>query len=182
MVVEHHQPVLLSSEGDGGDFGHWVRMCLPVLAPGRWIHHFPLGGLGCALPFALGAKAVLPDTPVVAVAGDGAFGFSALEFDTAVRHDLPVVCVVGNDAAWGIEKHVQQRIYGADRLVGSTLAPTRYDRVVEALGGLGFYVERPEELKPALEAAANAGVPSIVNIMINPRAGRRPQQFAWHTP
>lgn len=152
---------------DGGDFGHWVRMTMPVLAPGRWLHHFPLGGLGAALPFALGARAVLPaTTPVVAIAGDGGFGFSAMEFDTAVRHNLPVVCVVGNDAAWGIEKHVQERIYGPDRLVGSTLAPTRYDRVVEALGGLGFYVERPEQLRPALERALASGRPACVNVAI----------------
>lgn len=152
---------------DGGDFGHWVRMTMPVLAPGRWLHHFPLGGLGAALPFALGARAVLPaTTPAVAIAGDGGFGFSAMEFDTAVRHNLPVVCVVGNDAAWGIEKHVQERIYGPDRLVGSTLAPTRYDRVVEALGGLGFYVERPEQLRPALERALASGRPACVNVAI----------------
>jgi acetolactate synthase I/II/III large subunit len=152
--------------GDGGDFGHWVRMCLPVLGPGRWLHHFPLGGLGAALPFALGARAVIPDAQVLALAGDGAFGFSAMEFDTAVRHDLPVVCVVGNDAAWGIEKHVQQRIYGADRLVGSTLAPTRYDRLVEALGGAGFNVERPEDLRPALGQALACGRPACINVAV----------------
>jgi acetolactate synthase-1/2/3 large subunit len=89
-----------------------------------------------------------------------------MEFDTAVRHDLPVVCVVGNDAAWGIEKHVQQRIYGPDRLVGSTLSPTRYDRLVEALGGAGFSVERPEELRPALEQALASGRPACINVAI----------------
>ena len=151
---------------DGGDFGHWVRGAMPVLAPGRWLHHFPLGGLGCAVPFALGARAVLPDTPIVAIAGDGGFGFSAMEFDTAVRHNLPIVCVVGNDAAWGIELHVQQRIYGADRVVGSTLAPTRYDRLVEALGGVGFQVERPAELRPALEQALASGRPACINVAI----------------
>ena len=151
---------------DGGDFGHWVRMCTPVLAPGRWLHHFPLGGLGCALPFAIGARAVLPDTPIVALAGDGGFGFTAMEFDTAARHNLPVVAVVGNDAAWGIEKHVQQRIYGADRLVGSTLAPTRYDKVVESLGGLGFNVETPDQLRPALEQALASRRPACLNVSI----------------
>jgi acetolactate synthase-1/2/3 large subunit len=151
---------------DGGDFGHWVRGAMPVLAPGRWLHHFPLGGLGCAVPFALGARAVLPDTPVVAIAGDGGFGFSALEFDTAVRHNLPIVCLVGNDAAWGIELHVQQRIYGADRVVGSTLAPTRYDKLVEALGGVGYQVERAADLRPTLERALASGRPACINVPI----------------
>jgi acetolactate synthase I/II/III large subunit len=152
--------------GDGGDFGHWLRMVTPVLAPGRWLHHFPFGGLGAALPFAIGARAVLPETPIAAVVGDGAFGFSAMELDTAARHNLPVVCLVGNDAAWGIEKHVQQRLYGADRLIGSTLAPVRYDRLSEALGGIGFHVERPDELRPTIQQALASGRPAVINIAI----------------
>lgn len=152
--------------GDGGDSGHWVRMCSPILAPGRWLNHLPLGSLGAALPFAIGARVALPSTPIVAYAGDGAFGFSAMEFDTAVRHHLPIVCVVGNDAAWGIEKHVQQRIYGPDRLIGSTLAPRRYDRLVETLGGVGLHIERPSDLRPALQQALASGRPTCINVPI----------------
>jgi acetolactate synthase I/II/III large subunit len=151
---------------DGGDFGHWVRGAMSIYAPGRWLHHFPLGGLGCALPFALGARVALPDTPIVAIAGDGGFGFSVMEFDTALRHNLPVVCVVGNDAAWGIELHIQQGVYGTDRVIGSTLSPTRYDRVVEALGGVGFYVDRPEQLRPALDQALASGRPACINVEV----------------
>jgi acetolactate synthase-1/2/3 large subunit len=151
---------------DGGDFGHWVRGQMAVYRPGRWLHHFPLGGLGCAVPFALGAKAVLPDTPVVAIAGDGGFGFTAMELDTAARHDLPIVGVVGHDAAGGLELHVQQRIYGADRIVGSTLAPTRYDKLAEALGGVGFHVERPDDIRPALEQALASGRPAVLNVPV----------------
>jgi acetolactate synthase-1/2/3 large subunit len=107
-----------------------------------------------------------PEARVLLVTGDGSFGFYAIECDTAVRHNLPFVAVIGNDAAWGIEKHGQERIYGPDRLVGSTLAPTRYDRVVEALGGLGFYVERPEDLRPTLERALASGRPACLNVPV----------------
>jgi acetolactate synthase-1/2/3 large subunit len=112
------------------------------------------------------AHSALPDAPVVAITGDGAFGFTAMEFDTAVRHNLPFVCIVGNDAAWGIEMHVQRKIYGESRLIGSTLSTARYDRVAEALGGVGFLVERPEQLRPALEAAWASRRPACVNVQI----------------
>ncbi|MBI2322934.1 MAG: thiamine pyrophosphate-binding protein, partial [Chloroflexi bacterium] len=149
---------------DGGDFGHWVRMSLPALAPGRWLHHFPLGGLGAAVPSAIAARAVLPEAPVLAVAGDGAFGFTAMEFDTAVRHDLPFVCVVGNDAAWGIDRQFQIAYYG--RPVGTDLRPVRYDRLVAELGGRGEHVADVGSLGPALDRALASDRIACVDVAI----------------
>ena len=113
------------------------------------------------MPFALAAQHSFPDRRVLIIYGDGAFGLNGFEYDTAVRFGLPIVGIVGNDAAWG-----QVGIYGADRKVAVDLAPTRYDLVVEALGGHGEYCERPDEIRPALERAFASGKPALVNVMI----------------
>jgi acetolactate synthase-1/2/3 large subunit len=102
----------------------------------------------------------------VAVLGDGTFGFHALEFDTAVRHGIPVVAVVGNDARWNAEHQLQRQQYGAARALGCELLPTRYDRVVEALGGHGEHVERAADLAPAVARALASGRPACVNVLI----------------
>ena len=102
----------------------------------------------------------------MAFVGDGTFGFHGMEFDTAVRHDLPAVVIVGNDAGWAAERHRQRQDYGHDRIVASDLLPTRYDRIAEALGCYAEHVERPDELQPALERAFNSGRPAGVNVAI----------------
>ncbi|MBI4504556.1 MAG: thiamine pyrophosphate-binding protein [Chloroflexi bacterium] len=151
---------------DGGDFCHLGRMALPARRPCGILHIFPLGELGMSLPFALAARIVEPQTQIINLIGDGAFGFYGMEFDTAVRHDLPIVSVVGVDAAWGIEAHLQEAIFGRDRLVGSLLRETRYDQVVQGLGGYGEHVERPQDLRPALQRALASGRPACVNVRI----------------
>ena len=98
--------------------------------------------------------------------GDGAFGLNGFEFDTAVRHNLPIIGIIGNDGAWGQMMRPQGAIYGWDRLQATLLNVTRYDKVVEALGGHGELVERPEELRPALERAAASGKPALLNVVI----------------
>jgi acetolactate synthase-1/2/3 large subunit len=98
--------------------------------------------------------------------GDGAFGFHLTEFDTALRHGLPMVVVVGNDATWNAEHQIQLRSYGAERAHSCELLPTRYDEVVRALGGHGEFVERAAGLAPALERALASGKPACVNVMI----------------
>ena len=157
---------------DGGDFCHFGRMVHPARHPRRWFYIPTLGMLGSALPTALAAKLANPGSRVVCFSGDGAFGFQAMEFDTAVRHNLPVVVVLGNDAAWGIDRQIQLGLYG--RPVATDLLPTRYDRVVEGLGGHGEYVESPEELVPGLERAFTSGRPALINVVveraISPRA------------
>ncbi|MBI3968359.1 MAG: thiamine pyrophosphate-binding protein [Chloroflexi bacterium] len=151
---------------DGGDFCHWNRMTIPARQPAGFMRTFPLGGLGLALPFAIGAKLARPDKPALCISGDGAFGFYAFELDTAVRHNAPIVTVVGVDAAWGIEKHAQEGLFGPDRLAGSLLRETRHDLVAEGLGAYGQHVERPEELRPALQRAFESGRPSLIDVRI----------------
>jgi acetolactate synthase-1/2/3 large subunit len=149
---------------DGGEFGQWAQAGLE--GETRLINGLS-GSIGSAIPLALAARVVHPGRTVVAVLGDGTFGFHAMEMDTAIRHRLPIVAVVGNDARWNAEHQLQLQHYGEDRAIACELLPTRYDRVVEALGGHGELVERPEELAPALARAVASGKPACVNVMID---------------
>ena len=157
---------------DGGDFCHFGRAYLPSRQPRRWWYVPTLGMLGSALPTAIAAKLAYPDSRVVMLTGDGAFGFNAMEFDTAVRHNLPVVGILGNDSAWGIDRQIQLGLYG--RPVATDLLQSHYEMVAQGLGGHGEYVERPEDLAPALERAFASGKPALVNVAvqraISPRA------------
>ena len=118
------------------------------------------------MPFAIGAKVADPASRVVLLTGDGAFGFNAMELDTAVRHNVPVVVVIGNDGVWGIDYHQQVELYG--RAVATELLPTRYDRMAEALGAHGEYVEEAADLRPALQRALSADRPAVVNVRTSP--------------
>ena len=148
---------------DGGEFGQWAQAC--VTAPHRVINGVA-GSIGAALPFAAAAKLAFPRSNVVAMLGDGTFGFHSSEMDTAVRCELPYVAVVGNDSCWNAEYQIQLRSYGAARAHGLDLLPTRYDRVAEAFGAHGEHVERPADLAGALERAAAAGRAACVNVMV----------------
>jgi acetolactate synthase-1/2/3 large subunit len=152
--------------GDGGDIVATAAKIIPVKREGAWMDPGPLGTLGVGMPFALAAQLAHPGKRVVIVYGDGSFGLNGFEYDTAVRFDLPIVGVVGNDAAWGQMMRPQGAMLGPDRLHATLLRPTRYDKVVEALGGHGELVERPEEIRPALERAAASGKPALVNVII----------------
>ena len=152
--------------GDGGDIVATAAKILPVKREGAWMDPGPLGTLGVGMPFALAAQVANPDTPVVIVYGDGSFGLNGFEYDTAVRFNLPIVGIVGNDAAWGQMMRPQRGIYGEDRTAATLLNYTRYDKVVEALGGHGEFCERPEEIRPALERAIASGKPALVNVII----------------
>jgi acetolactate synthase-1/2/3 large subunit len=164
---------------DGGDFCHFGRSLLPAIKPKRWLYVSSLGMLGSGLPGALAAKVAYPDSRVIMLTGDGAFGFNAMEFDTAVRHKLNIVAIVGNDSAWGIDRQIQLGLYG--RAVATDLLQTRYDQVVQGLGGHGEFVEKPADLRPALDRALATGKPALLNVAIeraiSPRAeaaiGRR---------
>ena len=149
---------------DGGEFGQWVQA--GVDAGVRLINGLS-GSIGSAIPMACAARLARPDRPVLAVLGDGTFGFHAFELDTAARHGMPIVAVVGNDARWNAEHQLQIQHYGAARTVGCELRPTRYDRVAEALGAHGEWVERPEDLEPALARALASGLPACVNVEID---------------
>jgi acetolactate synthase-1/2/3 large subunit len=117
----------------------------------------------------MAAKLAHPDRQVILLSGDGAFGFSAIEFDTMVRHRIPVICVVGNNGIWALEKHPMQSLLGAS--IATDLGPsTRYDKLVESLGGHGELVERPEGIRPALERAFKSGLPACINVICDPSA------------
>lgn len=150
--------------GDGGDIVAQASKVLKVPDRGTWMDPGPLGTLGVGMPFALAAQLAHPDQRVMIVYGDGSFGLNGFEFDTAVRFGLPIVGVVGNDAAWGQMMRPQAMLYGQDRLVATELNYTRYDKVVEALGGHGEHVTEPSEIAPALERAFASGKPALVNV------------------
>jgi acetolactate synthase-1/2/3 large subunit len=152
---------------DGGYTSIWGLMTLPAERPGDVMGTIsgPMGCLGVGLPFALAAKSAEPDRNVFLLCGDGAFGLNAPEMDTAVRHNLPVVVVVVNDGAWGMIKAAQIGMYGKDRLVASELKDVRYDRWAEGFGGYGELVERPADIRPALERALASGKPACVNVV-----------------
>lgn len=153
--------------GDGGDFVSFAGRVIEVDEPGCWLDPGPYGCLGSGPGYALAAKLARPERQVVLLLGDGAFGFAGLEFDTFVRHGLPIVAVMGNNGIWALEKHPMEFVYGYS--VAADLRPgTRYDLVVEALGGHGELVERPEDLGPALERAFASGKPALVNVLCDP--------------
>ena len=152
---------------DGGDFVSYAGKLVEVYEPGCWLDTGPYGCLGNGLGYAVAARVARPSSQIVALLGDGAAGFSLMDADTLVRHDLPVVMIVGNNGIWGLEKHPMQTIYGWD--VACDLQPgCRYDEVVKALGGAGETVTEPEEIGAALDRAFTAGVPYLVNVVTDP--------------
>jgi acetolactate synthase-1/2/3 large subunit len=148
---------------DGGEIGQWPQSL--IRSPRRIINGVA-GSIGAAIPFAIAARLAEPAAPIIAVTGDGTFGFHMAEFDTAVRYALPFVAVVGNDATWNAEYQIQLREYGRERAHGCELLPTRYDRVVEALGGHGELVTAAADLAPAIARAIASNKPACVNVMI----------------
>ena len=153
--------------GDGGDFVSFAGRMIDTYEPGCWMDPGPYGCLGAGPGAALAAKLAHPDREVCLLLGDGAFGFAGMEFDTYVRHGVPVVGVMGNNGIWALEKHPMEFIYGYS--VAADLQPgCRYDEVVRALGGHGELVERPDELRPALERAFSSGKPALVNVLTDP--------------
>jgi len=153
--------------GDGGDFVSYAGRVIDTYQPGCWLDPGPFGCLGTGPGYALAAKLAHPDRQVILLLGDGAFGFSGMEYDTLARHGVNVVGVMGNNGIWGLEKHPMEFLYGYS--VAADLRPgTRYDQVVEALGGHGELVERPEDLRPALERSLSCGRPALVNVLTDP--------------
>jgi acetolactate synthase-1/2/3 large subunit len=152
--------------GDGGDFVATAANVIPLAWPQLWMDPGPLGTLGIGPGFAMAAKLLRPNSRVVIVYGDGSFGLHALEFEALIRQKLPVVSVIGNDAAWMQIRRGQVQFYGEPRAVATGLEYTRYERVVEALGGKGFWVDQVSELGPALDAAFASDVASCVNVKL----------------
>ena len=168
---------------DGGDYCHFGRAYLPARMPKSWLYVSPSGMLGHTLPTALAAKLAHPDRRVLAFSGDGAFGFNGMEFDTAVRHHLPIVCIMGNDSAWGIDRQIQLGVYG--KPVATDLLPTRYDQIARGLGGHGEVVDSPDELQPALERCLKLERPALINVQVqravSPRGQAAINRWKSHT-
>ena len=153
--------------GDGGDFVSFAGRVFQTWEPGTWMDPGPYGCLGAGPGQAIGAKLARPERQVCLLLGDGAFGFSGMEFDTMVRHDLPVVAVMGNNGIWALEHHPMKFLYGYS--IAAELRPeTRYDEMVSALGGHGELVRTPDQLRPALERAFASGKPALVNVLTDP--------------
>jgi acetolactate synthase-1/2/3 large subunit len=155
---------------DGGNVVAVAAKSIRLPLPGRWLDPGPLGCLGVGAPFALAARLRAPERPVCVIQGDGSFGLNGFDFETAVRFRLPMVVVVGNDAAWGQILIPQRSMYGEEKSPATRLAPTRYDRVVEAFGGKGEHVEDPADLAPALDRAFASGTVYCVDVAIDPEA------------
>jgi acetolactate synthase I/II/III large subunit len=154
--------------GDGGDFVSYAGKYVEPQQPGGWLDPGPYGCLGTGLGYAIAARVARPAGQIVLLLGDGAAGFSLMDVDTLVRHNLPVVMICGNNGIWGLEKHPMQALYGYD--VAADLQPgCRYDQVVTALGGGGELVTEPDEIGPALRRAFEAGVPYLVNVVTDPQ-------------
>ncbi len=152
---------------DAGDFGSYAGRVVPSYEPGCWLDPGPFGCLGSGPGYALAAKLAHPDRQVVLILGDGAFGFSGMEFDTLARHGVNVVGVMGNNGIWGLEKHPMEFLYGYS-VVADLRPGTRYDEVVRALGGHGELVREPAELRRALDRAFASNAPALVNVLTDP--------------
>jgi len=164
--------------GDGGDVVGCASKFVPVTSPGQWLDPGPFGCLGVGPPFAIAAKLLHPDRRVLLIAGDGAFGLNGMEVETAVRFQLPMTIVIGNDAGWGQIRNPQLSFFGAERAVGTSLPATRFDLMVEALGGRGVHVTRPDEIRPALQKALEGDEVVCINVALDPAAYRRTGQVS----
>jgi acetolactate synthase-1/2/3 large subunit len=164
--------------GDGGDVVGCASKIVPLQRPGQWLDPGPFGCLGVGPSFAIAAKLLRAEQRVLLIAGDGAFGLNGMEIETAVRFRLPLTVVIGNDGGWGQIRNPQLSFFGAERAVGTSLPFTRFDRMVEALGGKGVPVTEPRQIRPALEKALGSGEVYCVNVILDPAAYRRTGQVS----
>ena len=148
---------------DGNEILHYGRQSIPAYLPGHSINSGPTGCMGVGLPYAIGAKIAKPNNTVFSLHGDGSLGMNIQDFDTAVRHKLPIVVVVSNNEGW------TARVEGI-RKPGRELGFTRFDLIAESLGGYGEMVDDPKEIKPAIIRAIDSGLPAIVNVHTDPTA------------
>jgi acetolactate synthase I/II/III large subunit len=157
--------------GDGGDIVTFSGGVVQPKSPGHWMDPGPLGTLGVGVPFAMAAKYARPDSEVVCLFGDGAFSMTGWDFETMVRFNLPFVGVVGNNSSMNQIRYGQRRKYGEAReRVGNTLGDVHYDKFAEMLGGHGEEVRDPKDIGPALQRARESGLPSLINVWVDPDA------------
>ena len=164
--------------GDGGDVVGCASKIVPLQRPGQWLDPGPFGCLGVGPSFAIAAKLLRPTDRVLLIAGDGAFGLNGMEMETAVRFKLPMTVVIGNDGGWGQIRNPQLSFFGVERQVATSLPYTRFDQMVEALGGKGVQVTEPQNLRPALENALASEDVTCINVVLDPGAYRRTGQVS----
>jgi acetolactate synthase-1/2/3 large subunit len=164
--------------GDGGDVVGCASKFVPLHRPGQWLDPGAFGCLGVGPSFAIAAKLLHPDQRVLLIAGDGAFGLNGMEMETAVRFGLPITCIVGNDGGWGQIRNPQVSFWGEERAVGTSLPVTRFEKMVEALGGRGVYVTEPAAIGPALATALGSADVWCINVALDPAAYRRTGQVS----
>jgi len=157
--------------GDGGDVVTFSGGVVQPKSPGHWMDPGPLGTLGVGIPFVMAAKYARPDKEVVALLGDGALSLTGWDFETLVRFNLPFVGVVGNNSSMNQIRYGQEQKYGKDRgRVGNTLGDVPYDQFAKMLGGYGEEVRDPKDIAPAMQRARESGLPSLINVWIDPEA------------
>ncbi len=162
---------------DGGDIAGFSVLTMDALSPSSLIWIGAFGHLGVGLPFAIAGKLAHPERPVILITGDGAFGFSAMEFSTAVRHKIPVISIIANDGGWGQIRRVQNRDYG--RTMGVELNTLRYDQIAATLGGYGALVEKLADLKTVFSEAVESGLPACINVLTDPESGFGGMDLPW---
>lgn len=157
--------------GDGGDIVTFSGQVVQPRGPGLWMDPGPLGTLGVGVPFVLASKLARPDRNVVALFGDGAFGLTGFDFETLVRNKLPFVGVVGNNSAWNQIRYGQIAKYGKERGdIGNLMGDVHFDQFAKIMGGYGEEVRDPKDIRPALQRARESGLPSLINVWIDPDA------------
>jgi acetolactate synthase-1/2/3 large subunit len=154
---------------DGHEILNFARQSIPTHVPGHRVNAGPNGCMGVAVPFGLGAKVAKPNTQVIVLSGDGSFGMNGMEIDTMMRHNIPVIIVINNNAGWAAM---------GGMMAGRDLGHSRYDKVAEAFGAYGEYVDKPEDIRPALQRAVASGRPAVINVVTDPHARSSTQSFA----
>ena len=156
---------------DGGDTQAWTDSSYIVKNAGNYVKGGPLGCMGVGVPFAIGSKVAFPERQVVLISGDGAVGMNLMEFESAVRHNIPFLCIVCNDKSWGMTKHQHWLNYGKENTpAGHEMPFINFHEIVKSMGGYGELVENPEDLIPAIERSIKSGLPSLINVITNPDA------------
>jgi len=153
---------------DGGDTTTWMGMTRMMKKPGHYLDYGIFGSLAVGLPYANAAKLKNPDKRVLLITGDGSIGFNFMEFENAIRKNLPIVVVISNDLGWGMIRHSQELRIGHAIEAGTLIGQVDYHKMVEAIGGKGFFVEKPEDIRPAIEAAFASGKTCCINVMTDP--------------
>jgi acetolactate synthase-1/2/3 large subunit len=158
---------------DGQEILNFGRQSIPTFVPGHRLNSGPFGCMGVGLPFGVGAKVARPDAQVLVLHGDGSYGLNAMEIDTAVRHRIPVVVVISNNGGWTADPQGTKP--------GRNLGYTRYDKVAQDFGAHGEFVEKPHEIRPALERAWASGKPAVVNVVTDSKARAQTIRFSAYT-